>query len=372
MLTLRVSYLFVHALICLQARHATWLMRFSRSYHQLCICSSNVELCFINEPHAMTCPLFARLFSSICANCTPIACPGPCNWYKCSKPSALTLNMMLLPSLVTLTCSKNPCVTRSLSHIFIQHTDDKTLSFFRLMPDARVSASFRLFLSNMRADCQNFLLLFFTSGLQWHFFADSRRGSSCPKCGARFWSWEHFLSCPCFPVRVLVPEFTAIVVLGACNEILSHVRRVCILWLESFNADSLGISCSVRCRPFEMTLCYHFLTRALYLFLLGSIGMYLSSCITDVYSPPSAGRWHSLSTGRPSIILVILFNPNLALTPPKGIKANHYIYTIIWWSLLYDDYYIYHYMMIPSKSFIGQERQQHDRVAQGRTWIADQ
>lgn len=131
-----------------------------------------------------------------------------------------------------------------VSFIFIQNSDDKTLSFFRLMPDARVSASFRAFLSRRQAACQCFLLLFLTSGLRWRFFKETRRGSSCPKCGTRFWSWEHFLSCPCFPVRVSVPEFVAMVVLGAWDEILTHIRRVCILWLESFDASLLGISCS--------------------------------------------------------------------------------------------------------------------------------
>ncbi len=60
-----------------------------------------------------------------------------------------------------------------VSFLFIQHTEDKTLSFFRLMPDVSVAVSFRKFLSGCSVDCQNFLLLFLTSGLRWRFFADS-------------------------------------------------------------------------------------------------------------------------------------------------------------------------------------------------------
>jgi hypothetical protein len=127
--------------------------------------------------------------------------------------------------------------------LFVQHTDDATLSFFRLFPDVDTAKFFRCFLSGRCVECQNFLLLFLTSdGFRWRFFTDSRRGASCPKCGATFWSWEHFLSCPFFPVCCSVPEFTAITVLCAWDELLAHIRRVTLLWLGGFDSGALGIS----------------------------------------------------------------------------------------------------------------------------------
>jgi hypothetical protein len=129
-----------------------------------------------------------------------------------------------------------------VSFMFIQNTDNKTLSFFRFMPSVDVAVTFRKFLSSRSLGCHIFLLLFLTSGFRWRFFSESQRGSSCAKCGTRFWSWEHFLSCPCFPVRVSVPEFVAMIVLCAWDEILLHVRRVTILWLGSFAASVLGTS----------------------------------------------------------------------------------------------------------------------------------
>jgi hypothetical protein len=127
----------------------------------------------------------------------------------------------------------------AVAFLFVKNTEEKTLSFFRLFPDVATAISFRKFISMRSVSCQNFLLLFLSSGLRWRFFIDSRRGSTCPKCGAGFWSWEHFFSCPCFPVRVSVPEITAMAVLGAWDEILSHVRRVSLLWLDSFDANLL-------------------------------------------------------------------------------------------------------------------------------------
>ncbi len=136
---------------------------------------------------------------------------------------------------------ENVCDPDIVSFLFVQNCEDKTLSFFRLMPDFRTLLSFRKFLTTKRADTQNFLLLFLTSGFRWRFFIDSGRGSSCPKCGCGFWSWEHFLSCPCFPVRMSVPEFTAMTILGAWDEILAHIKRVSMLWLESFDAVTVAI-----------------------------------------------------------------------------------------------------------------------------------
>jgi hypothetical protein len=125
---------------------------------------------------------------------------------------------------------------------FIQFSEEKTFSFFRLMPEVSCATSFRSFLSTRNARCQNFFLLFITSGLRWRFFLDPQRGQACPHCGNCFWSWEHFLSCPMFPVRVSVPEFTAMIVLNVWDEILTHVRRVTLLWLESFDRSELALN----------------------------------------------------------------------------------------------------------------------------------
>lgn len=114
-------------------------------------------------------------------------------------------------------------------------SEEKTLSFFRAMPTVEAAASFRAFLSSRPAPQQDFLLLFLTSGLRWRFFVQSARGASCPLCSQRFWSWEHFLSCPMCPARTSVPEFHAMIALNAWEEIVCHVKRVVILWLGYFD-----------------------------------------------------------------------------------------------------------------------------------------
>jgi hypothetical protein len=124
---------------------------------------------------------------------------------------------------------------------FIRLSDEKTLSFFRAMPDVASAASFRSFLSSRRRPSQNFLLLFLSSGFRWRFFNCSQRGSSCPMCHAGFWSWEHFLSCPFVPVRVSVPEFVAMISLSAWDEIADHVMRVSRIWLSLFDEEELQI-----------------------------------------------------------------------------------------------------------------------------------
>jgi hypothetical protein len=60
-------------------------------------------------------------------------------------------------------------------------------------------------------------------------------------CGAGFWSWEHFLSCPFVPVRVSVPEFIAMISLSAWVEIADHVIRVSRVWLSLFDEEELLI-----------------------------------------------------------------------------------------------------------------------------------
>jgi hypothetical protein len=121
----------------------------------------------------------------------------------------------------------------------VRHSEEKTLSFFRLMADVETAIDFRAFLSKKRVQEQNFFLLFFTSGLRWRFFVDSKRGSSCPLCFVHFWSWEHFLSCPFCPVRFSVPELIAMMSLKLWNEIAMHACRVTRTWLTFFHEDEL-------------------------------------------------------------------------------------------------------------------------------------
>jgi hypothetical protein len=123
----------------------------------------------------------------------------------------------------------------------IRFSEEQTLSFFRSMPDVSVAVSFRLFLSSCSIKEQNFFILFFSSGLRWRFFCESRRGSCCPFCRDSFWSWEHFLSCQLQPVRVSVPEITAMTVLCAWREIAQHAKRVTLIWLSNFPAHELQL-----------------------------------------------------------------------------------------------------------------------------------
>jgi hypothetical protein len=122
---------------------------------------------------------------------------------------------------------------------FIHHSDEKTLSFFRSMPDVQTASSFRAFLSTCLPQKQNFLLLFLSSGFRWRFFVNPHRGATCPMCKKNFWSWEHFLSCPFVPVRTSVPEFFAMTSLHAWEEISAHVLRVVLIWLSLFDEDEL-------------------------------------------------------------------------------------------------------------------------------------
>jgi hypothetical protein len=116
----------------------------------------------------------------------------------------------------------------------VRLTDEKTLSFFRLFPDVTTARSFRDFLSSRKSAEQDFLLLFLSSGLRWRFFTSSGRGGSCPCCGCRYWSWEHFLSCPQVPVRTSVPEMTALTVLSSWEEVCHTIKGVTLSWLSLF------------------------------------------------------------------------------------------------------------------------------------------
>jgi hypothetical protein len=132
----------------------------------------------------------------------------------------------------------------------IKHSEEKTLSFFRLMNDVDAAISFRAFLSTRSCKEQDFLLLFLTSGFRWRFFAAAGRGSSCPLCHVPFWSWEHFCSCPMCPVRFSVPEMTALVTLTLWDEIAKHVVSVILTWLSCFDPSELALTTADLCDLF--------------------------------------------------------------------------------------------------------------------------
>jgi hypothetical protein len=123
---------------------------------------------------------------------------------------------------------------------YIRLTDEKTLSFFRIFPDVTTANSFREFLSSLKTVEQDFLLLFITSGLRWRFFVSSARGSTCPCCRARFWSWEHFFSCPLVPAQPSVKEIEALVVLSSWNEVCAAIRETTLAWLSKFSDSDLS------------------------------------------------------------------------------------------------------------------------------------
>jgi hypothetical protein len=130
----------------------------------------------------------------------------------------------------------------TICFLCVSFSEDKTLSFFRHMPDVESASSFRSYLTRCKASKQNFLLLFLTSGLRWRFFTTPGRGSACPHCKTHFWSWEHFLSCPLQPVSVSVPVFISLIVLGSWDEISDHVRKIVLAWLGGFEDKDLSIN----------------------------------------------------------------------------------------------------------------------------------
>jgi hypothetical protein len=119
-------------------------------------------------------------------------------------------------------------------------SSEKTLSFFRLFRDVDMARSFRAFLSSQSEETQNFLLLFFTSGFRWRFFTRSNRGSCCPACRARFWSWEHFFSCSRVTGVTLVPRIRHMVDMAAWGDICRTTRVVTTRWKQAFTHDSLS------------------------------------------------------------------------------------------------------------------------------------
>ncbi len=122
----------------------------------------------------------------------------------------------------------------------VSTTSEKTLSFFRLFRDVDTARSFRAFLSSQAEYTQNFMLLFFTSGLRWRFFSRSGRGCHCSACAAHFWSWEHFLSCPVVIGATLVPRLRVFVTSAAWDDIYQLAKDVTVDWRQAFADDSVS------------------------------------------------------------------------------------------------------------------------------------
>jgi hypothetical protein len=124
-----------------------------------------------------------------------------------------------------------------IHHVAMSH--EKTLSFFRLFRSVRAAKTFRSFLSTQTAEVQNSLLLFLTSGLRWRFFLQSSKGCTCPACGIRFWSWEHFVTCPTVLEAPLLTHLTQLVISEDWAEIAALIRATVHVWRAFFDHDDL-------------------------------------------------------------------------------------------------------------------------------------
>jgi hypothetical protein len=140
-------------------------------------------------------------------------------------------------------CEKAISVTSDIEELCFRHvraSGDKTLSFFRIFPDAATARDFRTFLSSRPAAVQDFLLLFLSSGLRWRFFPTPNRGKQCPMCTCRFWSWEHFFQCRAVNLRVaLFHEFTTAALHGDWEGIVDGVRTVVSVWARLFRPEGI-------------------------------------------------------------------------------------------------------------------------------------
>jgi hypothetical protein len=121
-----------------------------------------------------------------------------------------------------------------LCFCFISSSTEKTVSFFRIFPDAATARDFRNFLSNQTTDFQNLFILFFSSGLRWRFFEDSSLGRQCPLCKCSFWSWEHFCQCPATHQRLtLFHEVSEAAFYGNWLGLVSLLQEILGVWLRA-------------------------------------------------------------------------------------------------------------------------------------------
>jgi hypothetical protein len=125
----------------------------------------------------------------------------------------------------------------------IRASEEKTLSFFRIFPNAATARDFRNFLSTRSAAAQNFLLLFLSSGLRWRFFRVSSRGRCCPLCRYSFWPWEHFLQCRALDMRsTLFHECAAAAFTGDWTGLVDGVRVVTRVWASRFDPGLISFT----------------------------------------------------------------------------------------------------------------------------------
>ncbi len=143
-------------------------------------------------------------------------------------------------------CEKAVRATADVEDLCFRHvrsSGDKTLSFFRIFPDAATARDFRTFLSTLPAAAQDFLLLFLSSSLRWRFFKVSGRGKQCPLCRCGFWSWEHFLQCRTANLQgTLFAEFTTMAQQGDWDGIVNTVQVVVSVWARRFRPEDLLFS----------------------------------------------------------------------------------------------------------------------------------
>jgi hypothetical protein len=65
-----------------------------------------------------------------------------------------------------------------LCFCYVRLSEDKTLTFFRIFPNAAMARDFRTFLSSLLTPLQDLLVLFLSSNLRWRFFHASSRGKN--------------------------------------------------------------------------------------------------------------------------------------------------------------------------------------------------
>jgi hypothetical protein len=138
---------------------------------------------------------------------------------------------------------KAVAATRNVEDLCFDHvatSQEKTLSFFRIFPHAATARDFWNFLSNLRAEVQDFLILFLSSGLRWRFFRTPSRGGKCPLCPCSFWSWEHFLQCRVTNQRsTLFLEVSHAAFDGNWLGVVEAIRDTMTVWITLFASDDI-------------------------------------------------------------------------------------------------------------------------------------
>ncbi len=125
---------------------------------------------------------------------------------------------------------------------FIRSSEDKTLTFFHIFPNAATARDFCSFISTLAIPLQDLLVLFLSSNLCWRFSPPpcSSRGHKCPICWCTFWSWEHFLQCAATGQRsTLFLEFSAAAYQGDWGGIVAGTRDVLLTWARLHERETI-------------------------------------------------------------------------------------------------------------------------------------